>query len=210
MEDLFSQYDKIINDLFELCKLYIQKNKIEELCSYIENFTKTFYSDYMLRSKFISTITYAIPNFIILNKIINFTENDFILEIGAGNGYTSTLLNNIGFTKINITDNHSEKWFKSQYNFCEIEKIDAIDAVKKYNSHNVLMCLWLTNDDIAYKSLIEFKGNKLIYCGESEYGFNADNQFFSELETNWEIDEIINNPKFLDTNDCFYFYIKKK
>ena len=32
MEDLFSQYDKIINDLFELCKLYIQQNKIEELC----------------------------------------------------------------------------------------------------------------------------------------------------------------------------------
>ena len=52
------------------------------------------------------------------------------------------------------------------------------DAVKKYNSntYNIIMILWPTNDDKAYKTLKEFIGNKLIYCG-GRYGFNADGRF---------------------------------
>ena len=67
------------------------------------------------------------------------------------------------------TDAFKEKVYLGDNNFIDIENIDAKSAVIKYNDFSVLLLCWPPHwNEMAYESIINFRGDTIIYIGEPE------------------------------------------
>ena len=108
------------------------------------------------------------------------------LEVMAGRGWLSLALQSQG---VNIIPTDDYSWIDIQ---CEefvtkVEKIDAIDAVKKYGKDiEILICAWPYMDDVAFRTitaLYEINPNVLIiYIGEFNGGCTADDSFHEHFK----------------------------
>jgi hypothetical protein len=110
------------------------------------------------------------------------------LEVMAGIGSLSKVLSDCGVNII-ATDDYSwngKNWTEESY-WTNIEKIDAVEAVKKYGkSVDYIICSWAYMDDTLYRVLLEMreqnKDCKLIYIGEENGGCTADYDFFDNIK----------------------------
>ncbi len=67
-----------------------------------------------------------------------------------------------------------------------IEKLDAVEAVKKYSKAEILYISCPTyKDEWAAKALKAFCGRYLVYIGEGKHGASATDSFFELLEAEW-------------------------
>ena len=121
---------------------------------------KTFEQYFWKRYGFILPDKHSIENISMFTK-------DKILEVGSGSGLYARLLKNnkIEVIATDNLENHYETWYDKTWT--EIEKLDALNAVKKYKDINCLMMVWPNDDDVWANALKEFKGNKFIYVGDS-------------------------------------------
>ena len=167
------------------------------------------HDSFILRAKFCGLISWSVPDEGATEAIKGFVEGGRILEVGAGNGLYSVLLNRSG-VYCKPTDNYGTKYFVCDNNLTEIEKLDETQAITKYGDYEVLMMIWPPpSDPMACKALKAFKGNKVIYAGENEYGCTADYDFFQELDANWVAVDTYGNPQFNGFGDSFTFYRRR-
>jgi hypothetical protein len=109
-----------------------------------------------------------------------------VLEIMAGYGWLARALADAGVDIIATDDaswnDRHEKIDKSLY---PIERIDACDAVEKYEREvELLLCSWppYLDDRILYAADM-WQGRDFIYIGEDSGGCNASELFFSMFTT---------------------------
>jgi hypothetical protein len=126
------------------------------------------------------------------------------LEVMAGAGWLSKALLECDIDII-ATDNFS--WDKQHTNLtplCEIEKIDAVEAVRKYKDRDVLIVSWPPYDDSTICDVCKLWKNKpIIYIGEGDGGCNAPENFwnnFKEIENQPKI----NFPQWYTLHDSIY------
>jgi hypothetical protein len=74
-------------------------------------------------------------------------------------------------------------------------------------------CLFMSwppyDSSVAFDTLSNFRGNKLIYIGESEGGCTADDNFFEELQSHWTVVRHSGRIRHWDgMYDQLYFYVR--
>lgn len=167
---------------------------------------------------FNSFFSYAVPDTNAIEKILEFAENDQILEIGSGLGLWSGLLRKKGIT-IWATDIGDEGEYYNQGTllnkerlWTEIEIMDHKQAIRNYGDlSNVLFLCWPTpNNSSPVESVELFKGEKLIYVGECPGGSTANENFFRNLYKNFSLKEVIEIPQWRGVFDKMYFFVRKK
>jgi hypothetical protein len=210
--NIFTQLAKGYNEDF---KNYILEKK--PICVYnlIDNIIEKFYDNIPVRNSIMTTVSFHFQNSSGINSIMDFVGDDSIVEVGAGQGLTSGLLIANGFdsSKLNVTDKYSSSWNNAetgQRYLDTIEDLDCIDAIDKYSTHNVLMMMWPPgNNPMAVNSLKRFNGNKLVYGGDSHLGITGDDDFFEELNENWELGNHSPMPAFRESGSNLEFYTRK-
>ncbi|ATZ80827.1 hypothetical protein BMW23_0781 [Bodo saltans virus] len=110
--------------------------------------------------------SWSYPTFAIAEELKAFIGNDKCLEIGAGAGILSMMLQQCGIDII-ATDNAHEFKTTSPI-FTDIIKMSALDAVTHFVDANVLVTSWARG--FLSDAVKNFKGNKIIFIGEEFCG----------------------------------------
>jgi hypothetical protein len=169
------------------------------------------------RDYFVSNYGWSVPTEDITTKLAQFIGNDTVLEVGSGYGLWSKLLNDMGVNTIATTrrsDNEQDATHMPQKDrsFTDVENIKNLDAVEKYPQANVLMMSWPPyNDAMAYQTLKNFKGNKIIYIGEGSGGCTGCDRFHNLLNKEWkevydfDVEDL---PQWAGLHDAVYLYVR--
>jgi hypothetical protein len=184
--------------------------------------------DIFKRKIFIDKYSWAVPTYHAIKEIAAFIGKDRCLEIGAGTGLWAYLLTLEGVNMV-ATDNKCEHdllkdeidhvWRHdpsdsflvkigldtsianyTRREFTDVKCMDALDAIKMYSDYECLMVCWGRVCDYD-----TFKGNKIVFIGESEGGCTVP----PPDESEWELHKHIKIPKWAGMNDFLALYIHK-
>jgi len=168
-----------------------------------------FLSDFYRRDAFVKNYGWGTPTKEAIEKIKQFVRNDTILEIGSGSGLWAKLLKDEGLNII-ATNKPFEKKEDYKTKFTDVQELNHLRAIQKYGYHNVLMISWpLYDDPMAYESLKDFQGNKLIFIGEEQGGCTGCDNFFDLLNQEWKLYETINLPNWYGIYDSLLLFVRK-
>lgn len=131
------------------------------------------------RDQFVQEYSWAIPDPLSLEFLRGcFPKGTRVVECGAGNGYWANQLDQLGFV--------IEAYDISPRPNSHFQVIKGNAHASSLSKANVLFLCWPPyNEPMAFEALSSFKGDTLIYIGETEGGCTADEDFFNELE-NWD------------------------
>jgi hypothetical protein len=169
-----------------------------------------FYKRYDVREKFRIGVSWHIPTDIIVNTLIKYGP---IVSIGSGFAYTESMVKEKGGDIIptDIEPSEFNKWCRNGNFYCEVEKLEAKNAVKKYKKRNVFMAWPPYDTPMAYEVVLEMEvGRDLIYIGEGYGGCNGDDDFFKYLTENFEELDDITIPRWDGIYDICRIYKKIK
>ena len=163
------------------------------------------------RERCTETFSWAIPSDEAILKIREFVGEETILEIGAGLGYWAKLLQRKG-VKLIPTDNKGASWkHNANPSFIDIICKNHTEAIESFPNATVLFLCWPPYaNPMATESLKLFRGDKLIYIGETLGGCNATDDFFSALETQWEEINDISIEQWYGIHDRLFLYERKE
>lgn len=171
--------------------------------------------DLNLRRKFVTNYTWAIPSWRAIHEIVQFAGNDLITEVGAGRGYWAMLIAHYK-GRIRCFDlkkgpnryfGNDEDWDRPvDENFKTFYKVRFFDSQIELEyaiaGSNLLMFCWPEWDlPWAFEYLNDIFPDKVIYIGEWKGGCCADNQFFEYLDENYEVQKIIQIPRWSGIKD---------
>jgi hypothetical protein len=190
---------------------YIHEGKPQWVFNDINDIIKNTLKNPMYPMMIQHYVSYQLHDAESIQAIIEFTEDDSILEVAAGQGFTSALLEASGFDpyKLVTTNEMSNTWNnETGHNYTDkIKDMDCLVALDTYPDHNVLMLLWPPrNSSLAYDCIKKFKGNKLIYGGQDRGGVTADDDFFDEIDKHWVLTHSMMVPSFNDIPSYLHFY----
>ena len=190
------------------------KNYSPQLYKCFHDYLKDHKTVKNVRDFFIGDFSYSVPTQKAIECMAKFIDKDTCLEVGAGLALWAYLLQKEHNIKMIVTDDnstHYEEKTRTQNKYCDIINLNAENAVKKYREANVLMMIWPPYDnDLGVSALKEFRGNKLIYVGESKGGCTGTDEFFNLLKREWkEIKPEHNIDNWPDINDKLFFYERK-
>lgn len=132
------------------------------------------------------------------------------IEVMAGKGWLSYHLRQKGVNVIAVTDNYSWERFDFSSTPVPVEKLDCVEAVKKYKGANLVIMSWPYMDSNAHKVVKALRKNQwLLYIGESEYGCTADEAFFRYIRKHCVVLEAPGFKSFPEIHD-FPLLIHKK
>lgn len=183
--------------------------KTEEKTEPFEPFTmKNNEYFHYYRFEYSKIFGWSIPSVSALEKIKEFVGTDTVLEIAAGRGFWSALLKSIGMNVIatSIADGHYYSAADMEKTWLDIELLDCVEAVNKYSDANCLFISW--GNGQLYKSLREFKGNKLIVIGEGLDGC-TDALDENDNEFGFELKEFVEIPVWWGIHDVVHIFTRK-
>lgn len=138
--------------------------------------------------------------------IARFIGNDELIELGAKNAMMARAVKDF-FPEVKWT---ATDLTPPKNTFFPVEKASHLEALEKYPNHKILGLFWPSNDlPWPSEALKEFKGDRLIYCGEDQFGMTGDPPFHEILNKDWLLLERIRIPRFFRLADSIKLYIKK-
>lgn len=143
-------------------------------------------------------------NYVIITNELIETLSDFlygkkVLEVMSGTGMLAWHLQENG---VDILATDSGEWNLPEIQEGFVKRIDAVQALKKYDNADIILMCWPYMDDAAYKVLKSLnKNQKLICCGEMN-GCTADRDFWNHYKC--EVINEINYSSFQGFKDNFY------
>ena len=157
-----------------------------------------FQEEWQRRELFVKKYSWAVPSKEVINKIVEFIDNDKCLETGSGAGLWAYLLQQYNVDII-ATDKKTTVY---NYYYTDVETLSDKDAMEKYNGKNTLLVCWsVTNPTTS------FKGNKIVYIGDrrKEYGCTDG----EPDENEWELVEKVQLSNWIYIRDFLAFYRRK-
>ena len=134
------------------------------------------------------------------------TQFSPIVEMGAGHGYLARLLQNLGCEIISFDHNIQQPSFTRVLQGTPKKLID-------YKDSTLLLCwppqMSHIGKEMSLDCLKIYPGKNLIYIGEGKGGCCATDEFFTELEQNWELIETKSCPRMPNIYDSVLHYRKK-
>lgn len=163
-------------------------------------------SRYQHREEVVARFGFAIPCAEALDAIADLSP---LVEVGAGTGYWSALLEKRG-ADIIATDIDTNDYSFAIGSVIDIETLDAVSAVQKYPDRNVLIVwpcytsTWATECAVAMAS-----GRMLALVSEGSGGCVADDSLFDLLESGFEEVADISLPVWDGMHDRLTIHCKK-
>ncbi len=159
------------------------------------------------RLEFINKYSYAIPNQEAIKSIAKYSP---LIEVGAGHGYWSFLLDQAGANIIAFDD---YSWFgktvlTGENFYTDVEKASH-KILKNYPERSLLLCWPPPFNDMAYKCVKTFKGKYFIYIGEDYKGCTANEKFHEYVYENFDTIEQIEIPTWPNFYDRLFIYKRK-
>lgn len=158
------------------------------------------------RSKLVSKYAWAIPTDTIINKIVEYSP---IIEIGAGTGYWSMLIQSAGGKIMPFEKHLTDNPYKHDNFYTDVFQGDESVLRKFHSSNNLFLCWPPYGNPMALNCLKNFKGKYVLYIGEGEYGCTADDEFHDTLNKKWDCVDIHSIPKWEGLRDEFYIYKRR-
>lgn len=131
-----------------------------------------------------------------------------ILEVGAGTGYWAALLRDRG-VDIHPTDAEppgagGNRYHTAEKTWLDVERADAVTAVRARPHHTLLMCWPPPDDDSAgYAALRAYTGDTVLYAGGGADGPTGTARLHRELELNWSVTDELALPSWPGIPDRF-------
>lgn len=105
----------------------------------------------------------AVPDKKIIGKLVKYIGTDKVIEVNSYLGLWSYLL---ATHDINIKSTSKRK--PHLIPFIDIENLNPIDAIQKYNDRNILLTVSPKNNNDLYDTIKEFQGNRIILISEKK------------------------------------------
>ncbi len=150
--------------------------------------------------------SFCIPDKDAIDMIKNYSNN--ILEIGAGTGLWAKILqsNNVDIIATDSLDTVYNNYYEKYW--LPVEKLDCVDAVKKYRDVEALMIVSPSpNDTTSFvKAIKEFRGNKVIVITE------GNELYFPDPEQSWKLswDLVESKPLLSFSSESHLFLLERK
>jgi hypothetical protein len=133
-----------------------------------------------------------------------------LVEVGAGSGCWSRHIRASGGDIVAIDAGYVHEDRMSSWSMEGIEKMDALEAIRKYPDRNVFMC-WPSYDRGWAGNVVQAMkpGLSVAYIGESSGGCTADDRFFEIIEA--DFDEVMSMaiPTWKGLHDYLTIYRKR-
>lgn len=152
---------------------------------------------------------YAVPTPAAIEAILKYSP---IVEIGAGTGYWSSMLQKAGakvvaYDSVPTNEEGEQNEFHANVpSFCTVQQAGP-KVLRKHATHSLFICFPPPDDNMAIDSLISFTGQHVIHIGEWE-GFTGSAEFESHLFANFDLVERVELPNWQDT--CYDLTIWKR
>jgi hypothetical protein len=179
---------------------------------------KLLFSGYENRSMFCKNGAWAVPGEEALAAIIKHAGGRKILEVGAGLGLWACLLSergaNIVATDISVHRRHKktgEHQGEGDRRFFDVQQMKHSQAIIEHADADVLMLCWPPYDSpMAKKALRAFKGDTLVYIGESQFGCTGCRKFHRDMYKHWDVQEEVSIPQWASMHDNLTIYKRKE
>jgi hypothetical protein len=162
------------------------------------------------RDDFVEKYAWAVPTKEAISEIALFANGENILEVGAGLGYWAMRLKkkNVNIIATDVGDNG---WrHNKNKKHCEVLKMSHLEAIETFPDAKVLFICWPPfKNEMAAESIEQFRGNKLVYVGETKWGCCGTDRFFDNLYENWINSNNVYIPNFEIAHDQVSFWIRK-
>jgi len=164
---------------------------------YIQN--KTQY----LRSEYVERFGWAIPSDYALQRIADFAP---IIEMGAGRGFWAACLE---AERVNIVsydiDPPVNAW---------VDIKEGTPEILADYPHRSLLMVWPPYEThpgaaMSYEALENYKGEHVLYIGESKLGCTGTDEFHDRLEEEFDEIEWVKIPLWYGLNDSLFIYRRK-
>lgn len=197
-KDFYEELNPELLDKINLINKVIDSGLLDN--SLVQNFNdKGFRTDFglnilafKLREEYISKFGFSLMNQLLIDELAFHFENKEVIELGAGTGWLSHLLQNKNIDIQPIDLYHIDK---NDYNFYQyhtnVLNISAQDYLAQNKNYDCILMSWPNyGTDFAAQSLdLIPKGKQLIYIGESCGGCTANDRFFDLLDARCLLNE---------------------
>jgi hypothetical protein len=160
------------------------------------------------RHRLVHKYAWAIPNMEAIDAIVHYSP---IIEIGAGAGYWAYLIEQAG-GKVSCYDKTplgraKENPYGHRHTFHHVYRgNESAIKQKRYQNHTLFLCWPPYNTPMAMSCLQNYKGEYLIYVGETNGGCNGDPSFWGAIQNEWEELKTVHIPQWEGIHDELVIY----
>lgn len=162
------------------------------------------------RQEMVHQYAWAIPNVCALNAIAALSP---IVEIGAGTGYWSNLLQQMGATIWPFDKDPpgpgGENEYKHSTTFTTVIQ-GGPEVLDRVRCRTLFLCWPPYDDPMAANCLYRHRGPYVVYIGESEGGCTADEAFHTTLDTFWSSVHHVRIPQWPMVHDSMSIFKRKR
>jgi hypothetical protein len=163
------------------------------------------------RSTLVRQYAWSVPSQEAIDKIVQFAS--LIVEIGAGTGFWAACLQEAG-AAVHPYDLHPPTKGDNPYGhttaWTTIGQGDA-RVLEAYEPNWALLLSWPPyNEPLELDALKAFRGNKLIYIGEGDYGCTGTEEGKDYRSEHFEYQDEISIPGFASSYDSVQLWHRKK
>ena len=161
-------------------------------------------SVHQIRFDYVEKYAWAVPT---REAIETLVAHDPLIEIGAGTGYWAWLVEQLGGDIVAV-----DAFTRDYYD--EMDEDDFWTAVREgdeqlvadYPDHTPFLCWPELGGSFATEALELTESDTVIYVGEGKGGATGNDEFHRRLESDYELEELIQLPKWPGLHDDFYLY----
>lgn len=170
------------------------------------------------RMAFRRLFSYAIPTPSAVAGIAAFAGAGGVCEVAAGRGLWARLINEAGSpveaTDCAMTDrgfaNEKSGYFDASPHVFFPVRQDIAHNAAACTEKQTLLLVWPPYDTpVAAVALEAFRGNQLVFIGETRGGCTGGDDFFDALDQGWERGGAIAIPRWETSHDAAHFYCRK-
>jgi hypothetical protein len=172
-----------VNKIVEAINQY--ENEIRKTSFYshpafpISRKTEILVDYYKMTEQFIFECSFAIPNKKAIDIITKYSP---LIEIGAGTGFWSSLIAKNGGDIIAFDNNEEDRWKNKHFTIT----LGDENKITEYPERILFLCWPPYWNDMAINSVKMYKGEFIIYIGESYGGCTATDEFFDYIHAYFE------------------------
>lgn len=185
-------------------------SKDSDIFEYLRTPASSIVEVWEKREDFRSGTSWHLPTRELVDSILEYSP---MVSVGSGFGYTESLAIKDGADIIatDLSPDKKNHWCRDGQFHCDVEKLEADKAVKKYNDRNVFMA-WPPYDNPMAADVVKAMevGRYLIFVGETWGGCTGDDEFFQILNEDFEEISDMSIPNWPGIRDTCIIYKKTK
>jgi len=158
------------------------------------------------RYELVTSHSWAVPTDEALEAIAKYSPGG-VVEIGAGTRYWAGLLRDRGVDVV-AYDVAPYDNVQAQAKWSEVNVGNHLNVLK-HPDRTLMLCWPPYNTPMAVMALRRFKGDTVVYIGESAGGCNGDEDFHEMLDTSWEEKKCVSLPQWPGIRDDLYVYSRR-